>query len=188
MKIGRKVLTTAIAALCLVGVGAGIAWASIPGPDGVIHGCRKNTDGSLRAIDSAATCPSGWTELNWNQTGPQGPAGTVPTPITVTQVVRHTPTDGTFIPETVTCPSGKHAINGGVLQAQAVGWPGGSQYGWANAASGFEVPSPSDPTVSLSLPRPVNGETGWRVLDAIGYPVAAGVQYDIDVTLFATCI
>jgi hypothetical protein len=48
---------------------AGAAWASIPGPDGVIHGCRKNTDGSLRAIDSAATCPSGWTALNW-QAGP----------------------------------------------------------------------------------------------------------------------
>ena len=53
----------------------GVAYASIPGPGGVINGCRKNTDGSMRVIDSAATCPSGWTALNWNQTGPQGSTG-----------------------------------------------------------------------------------------------------------------
>ncbi|HZM74657.1 MAG TPA: hypothetical protein VFC19_02965 [Candidatus Limnocylindrales bacterium] len=46
---------------------SGIAWASIPGGDGAIHGCYKNTDGSLRVIDSAATCPNGYTALNWAQ-------------------------------------------------------------------------------------------------------------------------
>jgi hypothetical protein len=29
----------------------------------------------LITIDSAASCPSGYTALNWNQTGPQGPIG-----------------------------------------------------------------------------------------------------------------
>jgi len=69
--------TMAIIGAATIGILAvtGVAYASIPGPDGVIHACRKNTDGTLRAIDSAATCPSGWTALNWNQTGPQGPAG-----------------------------------------------------------------------------------------------------------------
>lgn len=50
---------------------SGIAYASIPGGDGVIHGCYKTSNpakGSLIAIDSAASCPNGHTRLNWNQT------------------------------------------------------------------------------------------------------------------------
>jgi hypothetical protein len=62
-------------ALTLLGAGAGVAYASIPAPDGVIHGCYKTSTGMLIAIDSSASCPSGYTALNWNQTGPQGPAG-----------------------------------------------------------------------------------------------------------------
>lgn len=63
-----------VGVLLLVG---GVAVASIPDASGVIHGCRKNNDGSLRVIDSDAgqTCPNGWTALNWSQTGPAGPAG-----------------------------------------------------------------------------------------------------------------
>lgn len=53
----------------------GLAVASIPGPTGVINGCRNIYTGDLKAIDSAATCPYGSVPLNWNQTGPQGPAG-----------------------------------------------------------------------------------------------------------------
>jgi hypothetical protein len=72
-----KKISIIIAAIIALGlVGGAIDYASIPGPDGVIHGCRKNSDGSLRAIDSAASCPSGWTALNWSQTGLEGPAGT----------------------------------------------------------------------------------------------------------------
>jgi hypothetical protein len=67
-----------IASSLVVAAGAGIAYASIPGPDGVIHGCYKNSNpaqGALITVDSAASCPSGYTALNWNQTGLQGPAG-----------------------------------------------------------------------------------------------------------------
>jgi hypothetical protein len=56
----------------------GIAYASIPGRDGVIHACYKTSNpakGSLVAIDSAASCPNGYKGLNWNQTGPQGEQG-----------------------------------------------------------------------------------------------------------------
>jgi hypothetical protein len=69
------VVVLVVALLLAIG---GIAWASIPGPDGVIHGCYKTSNpaqGALIAIDSAASCPSGYTALNWSQTGPQGPAG-----------------------------------------------------------------------------------------------------------------
>jgi hypothetical protein len=59
-------------------LGAGpAAQASIPGPDGVIHGCYTSGPGvtdPLAVLDSLATCPSG-VALNWNQTGPQGPQG-----------------------------------------------------------------------------------------------------------------
>lgn len=49
---------------------------SIPGPDGVIHGCYKTgnpNQGSLLAIDSGASPPSGYTGLNWGQAGSIGP-------------------------------------------------------------------------------------------------------------------
>jgi hypothetical protein len=56
---------------------SGVAYASIPGSDGLIHACRKNTDGSVRVIDTdlGQTCASGWTAFTWNQTGPQGATG-----------------------------------------------------------------------------------------------------------------
>lgn len=56
-----------------------IAYASIPGPDGVIHGCYKKSGGTLRVIDrSVANCSRDETSLSWSQQGPagaQGPAG-----------------------------------------------------------------------------------------------------------------
>ena len=57
--------------------GAGLAHSAIPGGDGVIHGCYENTTGALRAIDSdqGGVCRGGETALDWNQTGPAGPAG-----------------------------------------------------------------------------------------------------------------
>lgn len=41
-----------------VAAAGGIAYASIPGPDGMIHGCRHKQSGDLRVIDSAASCNS----------------------------------------------------------------------------------------------------------------------------------
>jgi hypothetical protein len=52
----------------------GIAYASIPGPDGLINGCRHKNSGALRVIDSEATCSSSEVALNWNQAGPTGPS------------------------------------------------------------------------------------------------------------------
>jgi hypothetical protein len=55
----------------------GIAYASIPGSDGVIHGCYKTVGGSLRVIDtdSGGACNASETPLSWNQTGQRGPTG-----------------------------------------------------------------------------------------------------------------
>jgi hypothetical protein len=106
-------LAAGIAALLLLG---GIAYASIPGPDGTIHGCYKNNTGALITIDSAASCPSGYTALNWSQTGPPGPQGT-PGISGYQYVFRHYAgpfTSGDLI-LTVACPAGKSVIwSGGV--------------------------------------------------------------------------
>jgi hypothetical protein len=61
-----------------VGLAAGgIAYASIPGPDGVIHGCYAKINGQLRVIDSSlgGACTSSEKPLNGNQIGPTGPRG-----------------------------------------------------------------------------------------------------------------
>lgn len=104
----RKLL--AIGVIALVGVLAGsVAYASIPGPDGVIHGCRENNLGLITVIDSAATCPTGWTSVNWNQTGAPGISGYEV--VTVSSAA-----SGAFDEErhaTAQCPTGKIAIGGG---------------------------------------------------------------------------
>src|SRR5581483_10638436 len=67
----RRTLALSVVGLAAV---AGVAYASIPGSDGVIHGCYAKT-GALSVIDSAKRCPNGTTALNWNQQGPQGVPG-----------------------------------------------------------------------------------------------------------------
>lgn len=71
---------SAIAVVCVLAatiVMGGLAYASIPGTNGVIHGCyeTKGTNHAMTVVDSSAQCPTGYTSLKWNQTGPQGPAG-----------------------------------------------------------------------------------------------------------------
>jgi hypothetical protein len=65
-----------VAIIALVAAG-GTAYATIPGPDGVIHGCYAKSGGALRVVDAGVTnCKSGETSLNWDQHGSQGSTGT----------------------------------------------------------------------------------------------------------------
>lgn len=115
----RKRLALLVAVVAVGLLGAGIAYASIPGPDGVVHGCYKTSNpgqGALIVVDSAATCPSGFAGLNWNQSGPQGPQGSPG--ISGYQYVIHHYT-GPFPTGSqnfsVACPAGKYVIwSGGV--------------------------------------------------------------------------
>ena len=70
----RRMIFLSSATICLLGI---IAYASIPDSNGVIHGCYKTSNGSIRVIDSPAVqCdPRNETAISWNQVGPQGPAG-----------------------------------------------------------------------------------------------------------------
>jgi hypothetical protein len=191
-------LVVVLAAVLLMGVGAAVAWASIPGPDGVIHGCYKNSNpaqGALIAIDSAASCPSGYTALNWNQTGPQGPAGPG---ASITQVVKHydqntpglSPGYGHLI-ETVSCPTGTHVLNGGVEHAAPVNAPEGSYPGAVEnvnpeQGAGLELID----GLYYEAPRPVNSNTAWRLAVYVALANDYGTPttfYQTDVTYFVVC-
>ena len=63
--------------LLALAVCAGVAVASIPDRNGVIHGCRNVRTGLLRVIRTQAVCRVGEKRLNWNVQGPQGPVGPV---------------------------------------------------------------------------------------------------------------
>jgi Collagen triple helix repeat (20 copies) len=70
---GRRLALVAIVALAATGV----AYAAIPGANGVINGCYEKRIGILRVIDAGAgkTCTSLETPISWNQQGPKGDIG-----------------------------------------------------------------------------------------------------------------
>src|SRR5215470_2603175 len=71
VRIGVGVVVACVAA-------AGITFATIPDPVGIIHGCFNKSGGNLRVIDNSVTsCGSNETAINWNQSGPMGPQGPV---------------------------------------------------------------------------------------------------------------
>ena len=70
----KRVLMVSLAALLTIG---GVAFASIPGADGVIHGCFAKSTGRLRVIntDRGMDCARGERRLSWNQAGVPGQDG-----------------------------------------------------------------------------------------------------------------
>jgi hypothetical protein len=174
----RKALVSVLVVLALA-IPAGIALASIPDSSGTIHGCYNTKDGTLRVIDSDAgrTCAKGETALNWNQTGPQGPAGApgMSGYEQVTTVQRYS--QQTLADLTANCPGGKRVVSGGWSIKVAPGAPADADYAY------------------LSAPRrdAPNGDTGWRLIATVvpteSYnPETGGYdQYPVDLTVYATC-
>lgn len=77
--IGRRgtvVAAITVAALTLVG---GVAYATIPGPDGTINGCYRASEddqkGQLRVVNDPTACRSNEVPIAWNRVGPQGAKG-----------------------------------------------------------------------------------------------------------------
>jgi hypothetical protein len=58
-----------------VAAGTGVAIASIPDANGVVHACRRIDGGRLRAVVSASRCRKGERPLKWNVRGPRGEPG-----------------------------------------------------------------------------------------------------------------
>jgi hypothetical protein len=78
--IGRK--AAVLSAVCVAGASSAVlsAVASVPDAAGVIHACYTTSPLATKPfflLDTAQAtrCPVGFTELTFNQTGPQGPAG-----------------------------------------------------------------------------------------------------------------
>jgi hypothetical protein len=114
----NRVVRAAALAVVLV-LAASVAVASIPDANGVIHGCRKNSGGALRVIDTDAgqTCMANETALSWSQTGPQGPAGP-PGGVSGLHVLSQNTqfpanSPGFSLFPTLFCPTGEVAVSGG---------------------------------------------------------------------------
>jgi hypothetical protein len=72
----KTLLGAAAGALAATAIAGGVAWATIPGADGVIHGCYQKEEGILRVVDDAdPTCRPSEVAISWSQTGPQGVPG-----------------------------------------------------------------------------------------------------------------
>jgi hypothetical protein len=75
--IKRRAVRILILATALLALGAGIAYATIPGSNGTINGCYEKRTGILRVIDAEAgkACLSIETPISWSQQGPKGDQG-----------------------------------------------------------------------------------------------------------------
>src|SRR4029450_4111131 len=62
------------AVVTAVALAAGVAYATIPDGQGVIHACYKTDNGQLRIVDDAGCNPSE-TSRSWRQVGPGGLGG-----------------------------------------------------------------------------------------------------------------
>ncbi len=162
MAVAMKRLCIVLAVISLGVLAGAVAYASIPGPDGVIHGCYKTNNpaqGAVIVIDSAASCPNGYAALNWNQAGPPGVSGY--------EVVQHrydivagTTVDN--LTAVAVCTSGKKPTGGGLRIDEPVGqfwytsvsqpyWEGGTDpIGWFGEAihSDRFTPTPSNMAVT----------------------------------------
>jgi hypothetical protein len=96
----RKVPVTIAAAASLVFVG-GVAYAAIPGTDGIIQGCY-DSGGNVKVV-TALPCPKGYTPFQWNQQGPKGEPGAA-------GANGASPTVAQLQPGDSSCPAGGAAI------------------------------------------------------------------------------
>jgi len=71
---GRRIAASVVIGITTAGIGGAVAWASIPGPDGVIHACYGRAHGQLRVIDSkSGACDKTENPLSWDQHGSPAP-------------------------------------------------------------------------------------------------------------------
>jgi hypothetical protein len=128
----RTPLRAAIAATVVTGIvvgGMSFAFASIPDSTGVIHGCYK-TNGTLhdlKVIDNAVTasCPTGYSPLNWNQSGPPGSSG-LSHGYSAESIDGYTLSEASFttVVTSATLPAGSYIVNATVGLTSVLGTNG----------------------------------------------------------------
>lgn len=142
MSVKTRIAIIGVTVLALITTG--FASASIPGPSGVIKACYRTSSGlfqpplgTVRIIDSNASCGSGETEISWNQTGPQGPTG--PTGATGdTGAQGNTGAQGVQGPIGQSGPAGANGSNGQDGQDGVDGENGADGAPGANGADGVD--------------------------------------------------
>jgi hypothetical protein len=160
--MGRWKAIVGVAVLSLV-VGAGIAWATIPDSNGVIHTCFKNNNWRVINVPPE-TCSPSETALNVNP-------GAVHAVIRTETHTIHPGDEHTF---TAHCNLGEVATGGGWrLVGPVPVFPPGTL--WITVQG--EVP-----TSSSSEPSAGEVPIGWKVIGAVNQD-----SVDHDVTVFAVC-
>jgi hypothetical protein len=145
----------AVTALVAAGGGSAVALAATTSSGNVYQACLSRALGTLYHVtvnaSSAPKCLPRDTSVSWNQTGPQGPAGTFGT-ITVENQSNSIPADSEE-GYTVTCPAGDVAVSGG------------SSFGPSDG-TGLSTSVTDIVYVETSRPDPASGTqpTGWFVI------------------------
>ena len=160
-RVNRKLVTTGIATSVVLGAG-GVAYAAIPGTDGLIHGCYDSQSGLLRLVDTTTGQPKGCIKtekaVSWNQQGPAGPAG----------------------PAGPSGPAGPDGETGATGEAGPTGpaGPAGTSKGYAKGVEYADVPqSVSTDVATLSLPA------GQFVVNVTATARVDGSELGADVTV-----
>jgi hypothetical protein len=71
-------LTRTVASIASIFLGQSAALAqqaAVTTGTGVIYACKNNSNGDPRIVAANAKCPTNWTLISWNVTGPPGPTG-----------------------------------------------------------------------------------------------------------------
>jgi hypothetical protein len=154
--------------LVMVG-GTAFAVTSSPGSGGTIYGCYNNSSGALKVLDSStATCPTGFSSLNWSVKGPQGNQG----PQGATGATGPQGATGATGPQGATGPAGATGATG----ATGPQGPAGT-----SAAPGFTWTLPA-----CSTPPP--GGLGYTCITSSATSLPAGtVVTPLSVTLSGGC-
>jgi hypothetical protein len=186
--IGRRILI-GLTAIVALGVAGGIAYAGIPGGNGVISGCYAKS-GALRVIDSeaGAKCSALQKPISWNQQGPQGQPGSPGRDgvsgydVLIQSPVRVDP--GELAQSIQHCYPGHVPISGGWYPSDANGTVTiDSVISWQDVLAVASAPYPyfhqGAGTWPIRLSMPTNGGAGWLVTlrnlsdEAIWYQVYA---------------
>jgi hypothetical protein len=162
LRIGSRRVRAALLAGAVLGstLLGGVAQAEgimrTPGADGIIHACYADV-GGLRVIDPLGhTCKREETALQWNQTGPQGPAGQ-PGPAGLTGYQQVTGSinnlnlaGSTESVHVLSCPAGKKVFGGGFILFNPAGFLSNNTNGPVNDAQwAVSVYNPGSSSVQI---------------------------------------
>jgi hypothetical protein len=166
----------AIGGTALAVSGAGLAGA-LSSDGGKIHGCVVSTSGYVRIVGANDTCKKGETPIDWNITGPTGPAG----PTGSAGPVGSTGSTGPAGPSGPEGPAGSNGPEGPTGQAGPTGATGETGQAGPTGESG-----PAGPT-GESGPAGPTGESGPAGVSGYQRCPSRSTSLRTGVTSWATC-